>query len=154
MQRNHRRFVVDLSRAATLILIVLVAGAAAGQTRTDSRVRGFLLIPGIPGDSQTRPKSIELRSVAWGPSRAPRPSITTTEVHVRKRMDKASPLIAKALQARRRFPVVRLVLPAADGTTVSREVSLFNATISSHQTTSESESVTFVFEKMVWRPEL
>lgn len=137
---------------AVLVLVGFGAGSWAGQVRTDTRERGFLFIPGIPGDSKLQPEAIEIVHVGWGRTDATRPTLTTTSVRVTKLVDTSSRLIAEAAQERRRFPVVRLLQPVANGQHL--EVTMYDVTIGERETprvpTAEArtESVSLHFAKI------
>jgi|tagenome__1003787_1003787.scaffolds.fasta_scaffold20424289_1 type VI secretion system secreted protein Hcp len=68
---------------------------------------------------------------------------------IRKEIDKATPLLMRAIFTNQTMPVVQLSLNGPDGKTEAT-VKLTNASVSDHVQQGSSEVVTFTYQKITW----
>jgi hypothetical protein len=112
-----------------------------------ARSNGFLDL----GNGRT-----EIVGIAWGGNASPAsmglaagtPPPGARSVTIRKQLDKSSPLIAKALHGRTRFPDATLTIPASGAAQKYMEFRLVDAMISSYQATASHETFTVNFAAM------
>jgi type VI secretion system secreted protein Hcp len=143
------------------------ARAVATPATTTAAVDYFLKLDGIPGESTDKDHKgwIEISSYSWGVSNqgsgagsmgagrmaaAGQPPQGPGTLTLRKRIDKASPLLAKRCSDKRTPQNVTVHLPSSAGSGYAEYV-LYNAVMANCGQTQASESISLNFEKITMK---